>query len=610
MKKILLTLILAFGVFMAKAAKAYPLPVTVTQSDGTQLTVIGYGDEHSHWFTTSDGVLLCRVGTDFYIASTTAEGELVATSQLAHEANNRSSEEIALAKKQNRKLFFNHDAKMRREMMKREPIVVDNTFLQHMGNPKVPVILVDFNDVNFSLPDPKKSFEQYLNGEGYPKDFGNSENRNYGSVAQYFDDMSFGKFRPQFDIYGPVRLDNELVYYGEGRKDRMDRFIPEVIEKIKNSVDFSQYDSNNDGNVDLVYIIYAGYSGSISQNSEDCLWPKVGTTKGFEVKINDNLKVYRYGISNELNGYPGAYKTEPLNRINGVGLFCHEFSHALGLPDFYPTDTQSVDNQAMEYWSLMDAGEYVDNGHCPAAYTAWERESLGWIEIEDLTDDVTDLQILPVEKDGGKAYRIKNDNDETNREYFIIENIQTKGWNTRQKGHGLLMYHVNYISDIFKLQGSNGNSVNNSIGSPNMAVVPADGFLAASTNVGTIKDWGTGEGGKVTNQDYYKQLAGDPFPGTSHIMTANERMSLPNLRVYNGESLNKALTKIEESNGIITISFTKDFDHYITTNIHSIEKNNTESKDIYTLDGRYVGNNKNILSKGIYIINNQKVVVK
>ena len=149
----------------------------------------------------------------------------------------------------------------------------------------------------------------------------------------------------------------------------------------------------------------------------------------------------------------------------------------------------------MEYWSLMDAGEYVDNGHCPAAYTAWERESLGWIEIEDLTDDVTDLQILPVEKDGGKAYRIKNDNDETNREYFIIENIQTKGWNTRQKGHGLLMYHVNYISDIFKLQGSNGNSVNNSIGSPNMAVVPADGFLAASTNVGTIKDWGTGEGG-------------------------------------------------------------------------------------------------------------------
>ena len=463
--------------------------------------------------------------------------------------------------------------------------------------------MVDFQDVHFSIADPIKSFDQYLNGTGHPENFGNYENRNYGSVAQYFEDMSFGKFRPQFDVYGPIRLSNTSATYGAGRNDRMDLFLPEVISLSTGIVDFSQYDANGDNIVDLVYIIYAGYSASLTQNSGDCIWPKSGNR---EVKIgNGNLKTLRYGVSNELNGYPGAFKEEPYERINGTGLFCHEFSHCLGLPDFYPTDNDVVgDNQAMEYWSLMDGGEYVDNGWCPAAYTAWEREAFGWTIIEDLTEDVSSKEMLPVDE-GGKAYRIRNDNDTDGHEYFIIENIQTKKWNTRQKGHGLLLYHVNYNADDFSLSD---NNVNNIKGKPNMAVVPADGLLASTKNYGKVLPWGTGEGGVVTTTDYYNHLSGDPFPGTSNITEVNETMALPNFQVYNGTSINKALTNIREADGKITFDYISDYAGYLTS-IDDVELSYPYSDTLYSIVGRQIVN-CNPLSKCIYIKGGKKIIIK
>lgn len=601
MKRILLFFFIIAATLTAKASHVYPLPVTITQSDGTTLTVVGHGDEHLHWFTTTDGVLLCRVGTDFFVAATTT-GDLVATKQLAHEPSMRTEIEKQLIAKQNKDLFINYANSVSKA--KREPVVVNSTFLPHTGNPKVLVILADFKDVNFKVADPVKTFEQYLNGTGRPVDFGNREDRNYGSVAQYFDDMSYGAFRPKFDIYGPIRLPHNLVHYGEGKNDRMDQFLPDVINtaKAELNIDFDQYDTNGDGFLDLVYVIYAGYAASITQNSSDCIWPKSGNR---EVVVKDGLKTSRYGVSNELNAYPNAFKDEPYERVNGIGLFCHEFSHCMGLPDFYPTvDANKVDNQSMEYWSLMDSGEYLDNGWCPAAYTAWEREAFGWMEIETLTESKDKLQIKSIDADGGKAYKILNDNDETGNEYFIIENIQQQKWNTKHKGHGLLVYHVNYNQANFNLPT---NNVNNTLGYPNMTVVPADGLLASVKNIGKVVDWGTGENGKVTNADYYAQLAGDLFPGTSYVSELNETMALPNYKVYSGETLNKALANISEEDGVITLDFISDYEGYLTK-LDCIQADEYTDDNVYTLDGRII--NSNNLTKGIYIYKGKKTVIK
>lgn len=611
MKKIILSALIAILVSVsASASNVYPFPVTITQSDGTQLTVIGYGDEHLHWFTTIDGVLLCRVKSDFYIAKT-SEGDIAPTACLAHEPAMRSAEEIELIKAQDQKAFMRHVNKTRQQLKARyEPVTYNSSLLVHEGTPRVPVVLVDFPDVNFSITDPKKSFEQYLNGNGRPENYGNREDRNYGSVGQYFEDMSFGKFRPKFEIYGPVRLPKNSATYGAGRDDRMDLFLPDVVNAIKDQLDFTQYDANKDGNVDLFYVIYAGYAASLTQNSEECLWPKSGSRN---IGVGNGLIINRYGISNELNGYPNAFTTEPYARINGIGLFCHEFSHCMGLPDFYPTQSGVAgDNQAMERWSLMDGGEYTDNGWCPSAYTAWEREAFDWMTIDELTEDAQNLNILPIDQEGGKAYRIRSDRTSNNsHEYFVIENRQKKGWNQRQEGHGLLVYHVNYIESLFSLSS---NSVNNVKGKPNMVVVPADGLLASSRNIGQIRDYGTGENGKVTNQDYYRHLAGDVFPGNQEVTELNENMELPNFQLYNlnsGATINKALANIRESEeGVITIDFISDYNAYklgIDDNTSLSKQSSAGAGSVFTLDGRKI-NGEN-LTKGIYIVGGKKIVV-
>lgn len=609
MKKTLLTLCLMAFTMYGWAAKAYTFPVTVKQSDGTFLTVITYGDEHYHWHTTLDGTLLYREGRDFFIADVDAYGNLIKTKQLAHNANERSSSELSLIKSQNKRSFFNAvSARHLNSEMHKEPVQANaDSFFPHVGEPTALVILVDFPDVNFSLPDPRKSFEQYLNGVGKPEEYGNRESRNYSSVAQYFRDASYGMFKPKFDIAGPVRLNKNSSYYGKNNGGRSDinyrELLHDACNAVDNEIDFKKYDANGDGYVDLVYVIYAGYSESMGGDADaDWIWPKSWVDQH---ATNDGVTVGRCGINNELNGYPGAFSEEPKVRINGIGLFCHEFSHCIGLPDFYPTTPEAqLNNQGMEFWSLMDGGEYLDNGYTPPSYTAWEREAFGWMNIETLQETQQDLTLIPIDREGGKAYRIMNDNDATGREYFMIENIQNESWNSKQKGHGLLVYHVNYNSNTFSIYPNGSNSVNNVIGKPGMAVVPADNMLFASYNVK-----GQTENGVVIDKKYYyAQLAGDTYPGTSNVLSLADTSGIVNFKVYSGDKLNKAFVYIRENTAdkTITLNFYKDF----ASGINNMVSEDQYDNRIYSIDGRFAGTSKENLKKGVYIINRKKIVVK
>ena len=112
MKKILLSITFALmGIASGFAAKAYPGIVTVTQSDGTELNVRIYGDEHFNWLTTEDGVLLVQEGNNYYIAETTSYGTLKATNYIAHNANKRLPAEIKAIKKQDLSRFRSYAIK-------------------------------------------------------------------------------------------------------------------------------------------------------------------------------------------------------------------------------------------------------------------------------------------------------------------------------------------------------------------------------------------------------------------------------------------------------------------------------------------------------------------
>ena len=617
-KKLLFGLL--FAAMTAGAVKMKPGINIIKQADGTTITVRAYGDEDLSYFLASDGTLLYQEGTNFYIAGVKADGTLYSTGVLAHEPSMRTIKEISAIKAQNAKAFYNSmETQAKANKVRREPMTPDNSLLPSLGKHKIPVILVEFSDVEFSVENPKATFDKYLNGkELFNKETDPEMGQNYAGVAKYFKDMSFGKFEPEFEVYGPVNLGKPLATYGAGysSEENMGLLLTDACTAVDDEVDFTQYDSNDDGNIDLIYIIYAGFSQSIAGNSTDCIHPKSGYLS--LAKSFDGMDVKRYGVNNELNGTPADQANGPI--INGIGLFCHEFSHCMGLPDLYPKSgsiAEACINQNMDYWSLMDAGEYTANGYRPTAYTAWERERLGWMEIGTLTGP-SNVELKSLDE-GGAAFRIYNDKDETGHEYYIVENVQNNGWNKNLFGNGLMVTHVDYLSSQFSLGGC---KVNNTEGHPRMHVMAADGMFVPEYFLGsTIEDsyitflkehnadLVAKYGGQVFSiEDYKAEAAGDLFPGTSNATSLTDDSQPMKAWTYNGETMGKPITDItnDTEKGIVSFKFMGGGEP--VDGINEVTVNKTTDSHVYSISGTYMGNDINSLPKGIYIRNGKKVI--
>lgn len=605
MKKILLSIVFALmGIASGFAAKAHTALTTITQSDGSQLTIRLHGDEHFSWYSTADDVLLVQVGSNYYVAQVEEDGTLKATPQLAHNAGERGTVEEQVINNQDKEKFLNLLNAEPQALAK--PIgTVTPAYFPHTGSPKALVILVEFKDVKFKTSDPVATFTHYLKGaEGEAAPEANNAYVtnvtkgmvNHGSVSQYFNDMSQGKFIPQFDIVGPVTVSKYSAYYGSntgGTDANFKEMIAEACKNVSTNVNFADYDQDNDGYIDLVYIIYAGYSESFGGNSADCLWPKSGSATFNEPGTNISLKlkgkmISRYGINNELNGTPKNWiEGKPL--LNGIGLFCHEFSHTMGLPDLYPTvEASRVDSQNPEYWDLMDGGEYTYNGYFPTPYSPWEMDVMGWTDPIELGDEAKQVSLNSYAT-SRTAYKINGEKNE----YLLIQNIQTDGWwrgiTKAFKTTGMLVWRIDYPYDVVSLD----NRLNNEIGKPNVMIVPADGYVISDYNHGDGKQW--------TDDQYKASLQGDPFPGTTN---KTELLSV----VLNKSTLEKPFYNIKEADGVITFDYLKDFATGIDSPV--IQQNQEKDTRIFTLDGRYLGTDVSQLTKGVYIIGKKKVIIK
>lgn len=573
MKKILLTLGFALlSVCSMQAHKAWPYPMTFVQSNGDTIVVRMHGDDYFSWYTDMEGNILERHGNDFTKIDVDEET-----------------------------FFAQAQQTLNAKGMYREPIAPAASLFPHMGSPKAVVILAEYQDVKFSLKNPKASFDQYLNApEGHPKDLGNGEHLNYGSVKQYFMAQSDGKFSPQFDVYGPVTLPQKMAYYGgtsdKGNDEKYKQLLIDACTAMDDSLDFKPYDQDGDGNIDLIYIIYAGY-GQSNGASAETMWPK--RFSGFTDTKFDGKGVNQGGISNELIGREGMPEDK---RINGIGLFCHEFSHCLGLPDFYPTQLSTAhDNQGMEDWDLMDNGEYVYNGYCPVSYTAWEREAMGWDHIPAITE-AKQYQLDGNVSGGTNAVKIVNPNN--SNEYFVLQHFEDKGWNQRIAAYGkaynpatrgLLIYHVDYDQNKFSLSA---NNVNNFVNHPRMTVIPADGTLASS-----YKIKGPDGIGDYTYEQYLQQVDGDLFRAddTYEYDTFVQNSGLPNARWWL-DAEDTPVYNIKFNDGIVYFDFLNK-----STGIRQLPTVENNQK-IYTIDGKFVGTSTTPLPHGIYIRGGKKFV--
>lgn len=406
MKKTLLTaaLTLTAVAMMAVPAKRGQWK-TVTLSDGSTVRVELRGDEFNHYWQAADGTRYVQQGDTWQAADAQA---LLGMKRAA--ARRTTANHLRMANKRKATAY--------------------------RGQKKGLIILVDFPDKQFRSGHDKALYEQIANEKGY------SENGFRGSVSDYFSAQSNGVFDLEFDVVGPVRASKSYKYYGgsskDGNDEPVDELVKDVCQQIDGQVNFADYDWDGDGEVEQVFLLYAG-QGQADGGANNTIWPHeywLSAYEGGSALNLDGVKIDTYACSCELNG---------VNGLDGLGTICHEFSHCLGLPDLY--DINYGGNFGMGDFSLMDMGSYLGDGMTPPNYTAWERWFSGWKEPVELSEtDTTITAMQPLSKNGD-TYVIYN--PANHNEYYLLENRQRMAWDVNLPSHGLMISHVDYDPDIW-----------------------------------------------------------------------------------------------------------------------------------------------------------------
>lgn len=575
-----------------QAKPAKPGLIEVSQPDGTPLSIQIIGDEKHHFTISSDGYFLTTDSEGYYVyALPSDDGFIIPSTIKASNPINRTAETDGFIKSINVEKIKNIYEKNSGERIKK--LSTNQNYLitdfPTKGKQKSLVIIVEFNNLGFKINDPQDFFFRMLNEEGF------SDYNAFGSARDYFLYNSMGQFEPEFDVVGPVTLSNNYEYYGKnnawGEDFRAPEMVVEACEKVDEFVDFSQYDRDEDGFIDNVYIFYAGH-GEADGGGVDTIWPHAwDLMEGMpNKKVEfDGKRLNHYACSNELQYYP-LLENEGIIFPDGIGSFVHEFSHIMGLPDLYSTESRSSFTPGD--WDIMDVGSYNGESKVPPLFSSFERFSLGWTEPEIINGK--GVYELPELGDSNKAFMVTTANPD---EFFLFENRQNNGYDAHLPGKGMLVWHIDFVKDIWKENIVNGDSKHQYVD-----LVEADNVLSQSSR------------------------SGDSFPGTSNI-TSLTCETLPSFLDWSGNKLAVDIFEIKElSDGIVSFKaeeckslggiFSIDEECEIHVEGNRVSLNNKKGV-IYDTMGRKITELKDsstTLPSGVYIINtgnrSRKFVIK
>lgn len=515
----------------AFAVKADPVPFTVKQPDGSTLTLQMHGDEFLGWMT-CNGALVSK-GSDgyYYYASFNADGSILRGTNKVSQMSSAFAGSLTGVKPP--KSAYIRAAQLRKEMFGKDVIRQNGSSGSiSIGSHKFVVLLISFNDLAFTVPDPNRAFTNLLNQKGY------ADNSATGSAKDYYEENSKSNFLPDFDVYGPITVSHGYEYYSKnkgfdtpGARD----LLKEACQIADAEIDFSQYDADGDGVIDNVFFYFAGHN--MAEGASGHIWPHkwyVGGAPSFDGKV-----LAKYACTSEYKGSSGE-------TMCGIGTFCHEFGHVIGLPDFY--DTNEDDNgYANGLWrfSLMSSGNYNNGGKTPPYLNSTERNILGWMDMPEVLTSSGDYTLETV--NNNKAFMTKTSNP---GEYFVYENRQLKGWDAYLPNHGMLIFHVD----------KSLNAVN--------------GKTAASR-------WASGDGlnevlehqcmdlvEAVYPESSITSSAQIPFPGSNNV-TSFTSSTRPGAIAWDGNATGYNIKNISETSGNVSFSLVVDTNSYLNGTVTS-----------------------------------------
>ncbi len=455
--------------------------MVVTQEDGAEVIVYQHGDERFHWTTNETGEWIAQ----------DANGKWQPVSAL--------SDEQIQARREASKFTIAEQTQMRKQAATQTAV---KTNIAEHGL----VILVNFADQVFEAT--KAEMDSMHNGYNYSRDYSFTYYRDTyhihaeGSARQYFYDASFGQYNPKFDVVGPVTVSEKYAYYGDndsyGNDKHAEQMVYEaclLVDSLYPEIDFSTYDNDGDGEMDYVYVVYAGY-GEADGGARNTIWPHSYwiTYAGYNLTI-DGVKIDKYACGNE--------KSATSKQHDGIGTFVHEFGHVLGLPDLYGT-TSSATHRTLGDWDVMDYGPYNNDGNNPPTYSAYERFFFGWLTPTLIKD--TALLTLHDLYTTNEAFLITTSdqhnligNDPNPTTFYLLENRQPNRWDDYLAGHGMMLTKVQYDYDKWYY-----NTVNNTASKMGVDIVEATTNTSPTNKATDLFPAGATECTKISGHPIYK----------------------------------------------------------------------------------------------------------
>ena len=304
-----------------------------------------------------------------------------------------------------------------------------------LGTRRAIVILVEFKDNRADkVQHPPSAYETLL--------FDSTGTVPTGSMYEYYQEVSYGQFYITGVVTAWLELPQTNEYYagdGFGRgpwPQNRRRLAYDAVVIADPYVDFSQFDEDDDGIVDALFIVHAGPGGEETADSSD-IWShksripanEDGTGDGY--MTDDGVRAYSYAMEPE---------EDDIGNLIAIGVFCHEYGHVLGLPDLYDRDNSS---EGIGNWGVMGAGSWGGDGQSPELpvhFCAWSKEQLGWLTPIVVTDNLI-AQPIPQAEEHPEVYKLWTEGLPGD-EYFLVENRQQVRFDVNLWNSGLLIWHV------------------------------------------------------------------------------------------------------------------------------------------------------------------------
>lgn len=616
--RIFSTICLTLGVGLAAHA-TFPVRRTLThqQPDGTKLTINVVGNGRYNLYSTTDGHAVLPAADGHYYYATLQNGNLMPSQRLA--TNQMAAQTKTTALQPVKSLLTTEQAaEVMEQCCPATPLLHHevsgvstqsiststadglgkygtsaNGIVKSIGTVTLPVVMVDFADVTFQDTITTEKVTRFFNEKGY-----RDEPAARGSVRDYFVAQSNGLFQPTFKVVAHVKLANPRAYYGKDGSNgsidpNLNTFVREALAEASKTVDFTEFCTEGTTNVPIVAFMFAGpgEQSAFEDNYTDYIWAKFSETS---FSVNDGkARVNSYFVGNELVQNYGKNENDIVSRnMEGIALFAHEFTHALGLPDFYNTQALTQ-NIVMGYWDLLDYGQYYQNGYRPVEYSAYERSYMGWLNVEELNDEARFAQLGALDGSHGndlpRAYVLRNPNNA--KEYYLLENRNKNTWHTSTMGQGMYITHVDYDATAWR-----NNRVNVDANHPRMQFVPAD----------NVKE-GTKTSADMPLSKLFEGYRNDLYPctlnGVLHDSFTDD--TTPAATLFTGGKLSRPIYNIAiDADGVVSFS-------YLDATLTGIQQATSgavtnNNSPVYDLQGRRYPSLRQAPA-GIYIVNGKKV---